>query len=83
MDRKYDLFEKFPDGAMIWRGTVAGHENAIRKLQEFAATTENECCVMHLPEKAVIASMNTPKSQGASVNENDHRASAKDFLDPA
>ncbi len=66
MDRQYDLFEKFPDGSMIWKGTVAGHENAIRKLQELAGTTGNECCVMHLPTKAVIASMNTSTSASTS-----------------
>ena len=64
VDRKYDLFEKFPDGAIIWKGTVAGHENAIRKLQEFAATTENEYCLMNLPTEAVIASMNVPNGNG-------------------
>jgi hypothetical protein len=60
MDRQYDLFEKFPDGSMIWKGNFVGLENAMQKLQEFATTTENECCLMHLPTKAVIASMNVP-----------------------
>ncbi len=32
MDRDYDLFEVFPDGSLIWRGSVTGHEKAIRRL---------------------------------------------------
>jgi hypothetical protein len=67
MDRQYDLFEKFPDGSMIWKGTIAGHTEAIRKLQELAADTTNECCVMHLPTKAVIASMNVSKSEDTPI----------------
>lgn len=64
MGQEYDLFEKFPDGAMIWKGNFLGRENAIQKLQEFAVTTPNECFVMHLPEKTVIASMNSPDGNG-------------------
>jgi hypothetical protein len=42
MERQYDLLEKLPDGALIWRGTVAGHENAIRSLKELPSKTKNE-----------------------------------------
>lgn len=34
MERDYDLFEVLPDGAVIWKEAVSGHENAIRKLVE-------------------------------------------------
>jgi hypothetical protein len=67
MDRTYDLFQKLPDGSLIWQTSVTGHENAIRKLEELAKSTTNECCVMHLPTKAVIASMNTSKSESAAI----------------
>lgn len=67
MDRKYDLFEKSPDGLMMWKGTVAGVEDAIGNLQRLAAASENECCVMYLPDKAVIATMNTSMSPKASI----------------
>lgn len=63
MDREYDIFEIYPDGSQIWRETIIGHENAIRKLQILAANTTNEVLVMHLPTKAVIAVMNAPSSQ--------------------
>jgi hypothetical protein len=60
MERVYDLFEKDADGSPLWKTSGAGHENAIHELQELAETTSNECFVMHLPTKAVIASMNVP-----------------------
>jgi hypothetical protein len=60
VDRSYDLFEMFPDGSALWRGTVVGHEDAIRKLRELAAGTANEVQLMHLPTKTLIAAMNAP-----------------------
>jgi hypothetical protein len=58
MEREYDLFEHFPDGSLMCRETVSGHENAIGKLRELAARTKNEVRVMHLPTETLIASMN-------------------------
>lgn len=57
MDREYDLFEVFPDGSLVWRDSVTGHEKAIRRLRELAAVTDNEFRVMHIPTNALIASM--------------------------
>jgi hypothetical protein len=58
LDREYDLFEKFPDGSIVWRSSVVGHEKAIRALKELASKTSNECCVMYTPTKSLIAIMN-------------------------
>ncbi len=58
MERTYDIFEKHPDGCMIWRATIQGHEAAIAKLRELAAKTRNEVQVLYLPTKALIATMN-------------------------
>jgi hypothetical protein len=58
MERQYDIFEILPDGSRVWRETIVGHENAIRKLKIIAAKTTNEVLVMHLPTNAVIAVMN-------------------------
>ncbi|HSS99375.1 MAG TPA: hypothetical protein VLK33_20210 [Terriglobales bacterium] len=63
MERTYDIFEKLPDGSMIWRETINGHEAAIAKLREFAAKTPNEFQVHHLPTKTLIAAMNTEAAQ--------------------
>jgi len=58
MEREYDLFEQFPNGDVLWRMTVIGHENAIQQLRELAATTYNEVRVVHLPTQSVIAVLN-------------------------
>ena len=58
MEREYDLFEQFPNGDVLWRMTVIGHENAIQQLRELAATTYNEVRAVHLPTQSVIAVMN-------------------------
>jgi hypothetical protein len=57
MDREYDLFEVFPDGSLIWRGSVTGHEKAIQRLRELAELTENEFRVMHTLTNTLIASL--------------------------
>ncbi len=57
MDREYDLFEVFPDGALIWRCSEAGHEKAIQRLRELAELTENEFRVMHTLTNTLIASL--------------------------
>ena len=69
---EYDLFEQFPNGDVLWRMTVIGHESAIQQLRELAATTYNEVRVVHLPTQSVIAVMNRaskesllPPSMGA------------------
>jgi hypothetical protein len=61
MDRDYDLFEVFPDGTLIWRDSVTGHENAIRRLKELAELTPNELRVMHILTNSLIASLNKRK----------------------
>jgi hypothetical protein len=43
---------------MLWRTTIDGHEAAIAKLRELAAKTPNELQVLHLPTKALIATVN-------------------------
>jgi hypothetical protein len=62
MERDYDLFEVLPDGGVIWREAVPGHENAIRKLRELSTRTANEVRVMHVLSNTLIASMNGPKA---------------------
>jgi hypothetical protein len=61
MDREYDLFEVFPDGSLIWRGSVTGHEKAIQRLRELVELTENEFRVMHTLTNTRIASLKRAK----------------------
>jgi hypothetical protein len=58
MLRTYDLFEILPDGDLIWRATVEGHEKAIDQLQRVAKGKANEFRLLHLPTKTVIATIN-------------------------
>ncbi len=62
MEREYDLFEVLSDGAVIWRETVAGHENAIQRLKELSQQTSNEVRIMHILSNTLIASLNGPKA---------------------
>jgi hypothetical protein len=62
VERDYDLFELMPDNMLLWRQKITGHANAIRVLKEIAAKTTNEVRVMHLPTKAVVATMDAPAS---------------------
>jgi len=63
---EYDLFEQFPNGDVLWRMTVIGHESAIQQLRELAATTYNEVRAVHLPTQAVVAVMNRPTKESPS-----------------
>jgi hypothetical protein len=66
MEREYDLFEQFPNGDVLWRMTVTGHENAIQQLRELAATTSNEVRVVHLPTQAILGVMNRARKESPS-----------------
>lgn len=59
MTREYDAFEVLPDGTLIWKETIVGHENAIAKLQQVAKNSPNEFRLMHVPTKTVIATINS------------------------
>ena len=60
--RKYDLFELFPDGYVLWRGTVKGLEKATIELEELAAHTKHEVQLMYAPNSALIAKRNGPQN---------------------
>jgi hypothetical protein len=65
MDRAYDVFEVLSDGVSIWRATIYGEEDAIRKLDELAKGQSNEFRLIHRPTLTVIASRNGRKSFNA------------------
>jgi hypothetical protein len=62
MNREYDLFEVLSDGAVLWRQTAAGRENALRKLGELSQQTLHEIRVMHVLSNTVIASTKGPRA---------------------
>ena len=64
MERDYDLFEQFPDGQPMWRAHAVGLLSARQKLLELARTTRNECFIVHLTTKEVVARLNVRSSRG-------------------
>jgi hypothetical protein len=64
MEREYDIFEEFPDGELTWHGHTVGLSSARRQMQEVAGTTKNECFIVHLPTKEVVARVNVHSSRG-------------------
>jgi hypothetical protein len=58
MLRTYDLFEVLPDGDLIWRTRIDGHESAIHQLQQAAKESANEFRLMHIPSMTLIATIN-------------------------
>jgi hypothetical protein len=42
MIHEYDLFEKFPDGSSLWRGSVTGLGNARLQLRELTQKSNNQ-----------------------------------------
>lgn len=61
MNRTFDIFEHFPDGNALWRGSVDGHEEGIKKLKSLASATENEVRLIYLPDKTLVAAANVPR----------------------
>jgi hypothetical protein len=59
MNHEYDAFEVLPDGTLMWRGTVVGHEDAVEKLKRVAKNSPNEFRLMHIPTQTVIATINS------------------------
>lgn len=62
MDREFDLFEKLPDGSVLWKAVVPGFENALIRLQSLGSISSNEHFAIHTPTKTVVARVNVPTS---------------------
>jgi hypothetical protein len=58
VERSYDIFERMPDGALLWVTAVAGRNEALLKLQWCGKQRSNEFRLMHLPTSTVIAAIN-------------------------
>lgn len=57
MDREYDLFERLPDGSIIWRDHTSGLTGAALRLRDIAKSTSNECLAVHLSSGETVARM--------------------------
>ena len=58
MNRDYDLFEKLPNGSVLWRMVVTGRDQCLQALRRLAEVSSNEVFAMHTPTKEVIATLN-------------------------
>jgi hypothetical protein len=58
MNREYDIFEKLPDGSVLWRAFVQGLEPARAKLGELASSSKNEFFAIHTPTKDIVVRVN-------------------------
>jgi hypothetical protein len=65
MNREYDIFEKLPDGSMLWRTMVKGFENAVAGLAKLGNLSPNEHFAIHTPSNMVVARVNEPESDPA------------------
>jgi hypothetical protein len=54
MYRKYDVFEKFPDGSSLWRGYVSGLQNTRLQLQELMRHSLNQFYAIDIAAGKVI-----------------------------
>jgi hypothetical protein len=68
MDREYDLFEKFPDGSVLWHCSVLQIENAVTKLNELASRSANEYFAFHRQSNTIVASVNVPKTDASGLD---------------
>jgi hypothetical protein len=58
MNREYDIFEKLPDGSVLWRDFVRGLETARPKLGELASSSTNEFFAIHTLTKDIAVRVN-------------------------
>ncbi len=59
MNRQYDIFQVLTDGTLVWREAVAGHQAALDKLEQLALSEGCEFQLLYLPDKTVIAKINS------------------------
>ena len=54
MDSDYDIFEKLPNGKVIWRFAVTGLDNAVAQFEQIAAISANEVFVVQVDTQEVV-----------------------------
>jgi hypothetical protein len=60
MNRNYEVFERMPYGAAVWRAFVPGLEKVRLKLQELGELSANEFYAVHMHTREVVARVNIP-----------------------
>jgi hypothetical protein len=60
--REYDIFEKLPDGTVLWRVFVPGLQDALDKMKELSKLSPNEFFIFHSPSQETIGRANVKNS---------------------
>ena len=63
MLRNFDIFEKFPDGSIIWRACAFGQFEAERKLQELAEHSKNQVLAVDIESGEPLPAVAPQKSR--------------------
>jgi hypothetical protein len=63
--RNFDIFEKAPDGSMIWRTCVFGKFEAERKLHELAEHSKNQFLAVDIESGESLPRIAPQKSRQA------------------
>jgi hypothetical protein len=63
--RNFDIFEKAPDGSMIWRTCVFGKFEAERKLHELAEHSKNQFLAVDIESGEPLPMIAPQKSRQA------------------
>ena len=48
MRDEYDIFEKLPDGSLVWRACVSGAYDAERRVRELTEISNHQCYALNL-----------------------------------
>jgi hypothetical protein len=60
MDGQYDIFERFPDGKIVWRTFIPGLKSAVVLLTEFGKLSSTQFFAYHAATKEIVAWVNYP-----------------------
>jgi hypothetical protein len=65
MKSEFDLFERFPNGSSLWRGTYSEFEATCLQMQVLARGSENQFYAISLTTGEVLTPNSIPDSRGS------------------
>jgi hypothetical protein len=60
---EFDIFEKLPDGTIVWREVVSGLEPAVLRMKALASVSTNEFILLYSPSNKIVDRANVPGSK--------------------
>lgn len=70
MESEFDVFERFPDGGVIWRAVVSGLDNVRDRLVFFGSESSHEFFAMNVLTKQVVARVNAAPGEPTADSAN-------------